>query len=116
MEEKQDIIEKKNTAKLDFFEKSDYFDRVFPSQKIQKPGYDLYGSTTTCLGIIAIFVFMKYGDLSVDQSKYLDNKKNSSNIFKGDMASCLLIVIFTIILERYVSRTDTKPIVKKGFS
>jgi hypothetical protein len=80
-----------------------------------KPGYDLYGTTTTILGIIAIFVFLKYGELSVDQQNYLSDKSNSSNIFKGDMATCLLIVIIVIILERYVNRTDTKPVINKGF-
>lgn len=48
------------------FEKIDYFDKLFPSLKIQKPGTDLYGSTTVFQSILAIFVFLEYGHMSVD--------------------------------------------------
>jgi hypothetical protein len=60
------------------------------------------------LGIIGLFIFFCYGNLSVDQSQFLKNSENNNNIFKGDMATCLLIVIIVVILERYVNRTDTK--------
>ena len=66
MNDKIDVVERKLQPKLDFFDKIQYFDRLFPSKRIQKPGYDLYGTTTTTLGIIGLFVFFCYGDLSVD--------------------------------------------------
>jgi len=110
LNDKNDLIERKVQPRLDFFDKIEYFDRLFPSKKIQKPGYDLYGTTTAVLGLIGLFVFFCYGFLSVDQSKFLQNQKNNNNIFKGDMACCLLIVIVVIIIERYVNRTDTKAV------
>jgi len=39
---------------------------VFPSLKIQKPGYDLYGSTTSFLMLLAIYVFVFWGQITVD--------------------------------------------------
>lgn len=47
-----------------WFEKQDYFERIFPSLKVQKPGYDLYGTTTSILGIIAIYIFIYYSDFA----------------------------------------------------
>lgn len=46
------------------FEKMEYFERLFPSLKIQKPGYDLYGTTTSILGIIFVFIFMYFSQYS----------------------------------------------------
>jgi len=66
LNEKADLIDRKTQPRLDFFDKIRYFDRIFPSKKIQKPGYDLYGTTTALLGIIGLFVFFCYGNLSVD--------------------------------------------------
>lgn len=42
------------------FENSNYIDGLFPSLKIQKPGYDLYGATTLVLFLILLFIFMFY--------------------------------------------------------
>jgi hypothetical protein len=61
-----DRIEKRDMPRLSWFERSKYFEKIFPSLKIQKPGYDLYGSTTLFLGILAIYVFLYYGNMSVD--------------------------------------------------
>ena len=41
--------------------------------------------------------------------------KESNNIFKGEMAVTLIIVIAIIIIERYVNRSDTKADTNKGF-
>lgn len=100
---------------MDVFERSAYFDQLFPSLKIQKPGYDLYGSTTSFLGVLAIYVFMCYGHMSVDQADYLRHSKNNNSIFKGNMVICLLTVILVIVIERYVNRSDTKAVDQKGF-
>lgn len=104
------IISDKNLPKQGFFEKNDYFDSVFPSLKIQKPGYDLYGSSTVFLTILALYVFIGYSSISVDQASLLDSVKSSNNIFKGEMAVSLIVVIIIIIIERYVNRSDTKAV------
>lgn len=98
----------------DFFDKSPYFDNLFPRLKIQKPGYDLYGSSTVFLAILAIYIFLFYSMISVDQAALLDSVKDSNNIFKGEMAVTLIIVIAIIIIERYVNRSDTKAMSKKN--
>jgi hypothetical protein len=113
LDDKIEMIQKKNVPKLGFFEKRQYFESVFPSLKIQKPGYDLYGSSTVFLTILAVYVFVGYSSISVDQASLLDSVKSSNNIFKGEMAVTLIIVIIIIIIERYVSRSDTKAVDKK---
>ena len=52
--------------RADVFDENPYFENVFPSLKIQKPGYDLYGSSTVFLAILAIFTFLFYPSISVD--------------------------------------------------
>jgi hypothetical protein len=61
----------KKAPKLGFFEKYAYFDGMFPSLKIQKPGYDYYGSSTLTLGILIIFTFTCYSSMSVDPATLL---------------------------------------------
>ena len=78
--------------------------------KIQKPGYDLYGSSTVFLTILALYVFIGYSSISVDQASLLDSVKSSNNIFKGEMAVSLIVVIIIIIIERYVNRSDTNAV------
>jgi hypothetical protein len=60
------------------------------------------------LALCALFVFMKYGSMSVDANDYLKNQ--NGGVFKGDMIGCLLVVIFVIIVERYCNRSDTKAV------
>jgi hypothetical protein len=110
LDAKTKIISDKNLPKQGFFENNDYFDSVFPSLKIQKPGYDLYGSSTVFLTILALYVFIGYSSISVDQASLLDSVKSSNNIFKGEMAVSLIVVIIIIIIERYVNRSDTKAV------
>lgn len=71
---------------------------------------DLYGSTTVFQSILAIFVFLNYSKMSVDQTEYLKSLKESNSIFQGEMAVVLIFVIIIIIIERYVNRSDTKAI------
>jgi hypothetical protein len=109
-DEKRDNLEQKSLPKSGMFERNVYFYKLFPSLKIQKPGYDLYGTTTCVLGITAAFVFLYYGNMAVDQSNYLANSSNVKTIFRGDMVLCLLTIILIIIIERYVNRSDTKAV------
>ena len=92
---------------MGFFEKSRYFDQIFPSLKIDKPGYDLYGTSTCILGLLTIYVFTCYQHITVDP-KMFKFMSGQTNIFNGEMALVVLILIILIIIERYTSRTDTK--------
>jgi hypothetical protein len=107
-------LESKTDPSFDFFDTSPYFENLFPSLKIQKPGYDLYGSSTIFLTILAIFIFLFYPLISVDQAALLDSVKSTNNIFKGEMAVSLIVVIAIIIIERYVNRSDTKAMSNKS--
>jgi len=58
---------------------------------------------------LAIFVLNYFEKLYVSQSDLLEGANfSNSGIFNGAMAVCLLTIVFIIILERYISRTDTK--------
>lgn len=105
-DEKFNNIEELKKPKLSIFENYSYFDRLFPAFKIQKPGVDYYGRTTFFLSVCAIFVFINYGQMAVDEENYLKNQ--NTNIFKGDMIICLLTIIAVIVIERYCNRSDTK--------
>lgn len=110
-----DELDKRTRPSIGYFEKREYFDKVFPALKIQKPGYDLYGTSTTVLAFLALYVFMFYQHLTVDKSifKFL---KGQSSIFGGEMALVVLSIIMVILLERYTNRTDTKAEVQKRLS
>lgn len=108
--EKVEFIRNKSNPKLGYFEKREYFEKLFPGLRIQKPGYDLYGSSTLVLSILAIYVFIFYASISVDQASLIDSVADSNNIFKGEMAVTLIAVISVIIIERYVNRSDTKAV------
>jgi hypothetical protein len=47
-----------------------YFEKIFPSLKIQKPGYDLYGTTTVILSLIALYIFLFYKNYTVDPNVF----------------------------------------------
>jgi predicted membrane protein len=96
------------------FEKSKYFNSMFPSLKIQKPGYDLYGSSTISLALLTIFVVTCYQHVTVDQ-KMFKFMTGQTSIFNGEMTMMVLFFITVIILERYTSRTDTKAVVEPKF-
>lgn len=75
--------------------------------KIQKPGYDLYGTSTAILGITCIYVFTNFQHITVD-SNIFKFMAGQTSIFNGDMAIVILCIIMVILIERYASRTDTK--------
>lgn len=109
IEDKMQQLEQKNLPEMTYFETWQYFDRLFPGLRVQKPGTDYYGSTTLLLAILAIFVLLNFEQLYVSQSDLLESANfNNSGIFNGAMAVCLLTIVFIIFLERYISRTDTK--------
>jgi hypothetical protein len=83
---------------------------IFPSLKIQKPGYDLYGSTTAVLMVMLIYIGAMFSSYTVDPKSFVGG---STDIFNWDFALTLVVVIFITIIERIASRTDTKKSTKK---
>ena len=63
-EDKFESLDDRILNRPGIFERTEYFERIFPSVKIQKPGYDLYGTTTSVLGIIFVFIFMYFSQYS----------------------------------------------------
>jgi hypothetical protein len=53
-----EIVIQKTRPRITIFEQNEYFSRLFPGITFQKPGYDLYGTTTMFLFILAIYVFL----------------------------------------------------------
>lgn len=51
---------------MGIFDKSKYFDKIFPGMKIQKPGYDLYGISTLIWVMIIIYVFVFFKNYTVN--------------------------------------------------
>lgn len=107
--EKFESIEDRVLNHPGWFERNPYFERIFPSLNIQKPGYDLYGTTTSILGFIGIYIFMYYESYSFSQMKF-DFAAGQSVVFPGEMAVTVLFIIMVIIVERYANRSDTKKI------
>jgi hypothetical protein len=107
---KEEEIERRSQPKLGLFEKSKYMEKIFPSLKIQKPGYDLYGCTTSIFACISVFVFVMYSKLTFDSSAFV---KGVSSVWTYDKALTMVVLIFIMILERIANRTDTKKVEKK---
>lgn len=111
LDDKLEEIDIRNKPKLDFFSKSKYFDKIFPGVKIQKPGYDLYGTATTMSVLIFIYVFLFFKQFTVNPDIF-EFVNGQSSIFKGDQAVTLFILLLIVVVERYSNRTDTKKIVE----
>jgi hypothetical protein len=62
--QKSNLIKMRNKPEMGIFERVRYFNRLFPDLKIQKPGYDLYGSTNLFLTAVIIFCFAKYDEFN----------------------------------------------------
>jgi hypothetical protein len=115
IEEYDEVYDKLEERKIEapgFFEKKTYFNKIFPSLKIQKPGTDLYGSTTFTLSLLTAFVFIFYARYTVSPDVFTFVKGQSS-IFKGEMAVTICFLLLIIIVERYANRTDTKHVEEK---
>lgn len=111
MKEKFHSIDERELSHPGWFERRPYFDRIFPGLKVQKPGYDLYGLTTTVLGVIAVYIFIFYDEYNYSWKRFEYGKQ--SVLFPMEMAGQLLLVIFVIIIERYANRSDTKKVEEK---
>tara|TARA_B110000285_G_scaffold20848_1_gene20189 strand:- start:15 stop:404 length:390 start_codon:yes stop_codon:yes gene_type:complete len=104
----------RNKPEMGIFEKSRYFGKLFPQLKIQKPGYDLYGSTNIFLAIVILFVFTSYDSFNVSEKTVIPGKE-SGNTFSNGLIFLVLGIIIVMLLERFVNRTATKaPMVNTG--
>lgn len=106
---KNKLIENRNSIpNPGFFEASPYFNNIFPELLIQKPGYDLYGSTTIFMFIMCIYIFSFYSEISVNYDNLIPKKADNTDIFDSGMILTLLFIVIIMIFERYANRTDTK--------
>jgi hypothetical protein len=104
----------RNKPEMGLFERVRYFNRLFPDLKIQKPGYDLYGSTNIFLTIVIIFCFMCFDEFNVSEKMVIPGKE-SGNTFSNGLIFLVLFVICIMLLERFANRTATKaPMVNQG--
>tara|TARA_B110000285_G_scaffold224371_1_gene281126 strand:+ start:116 stop:607 length:492 start_codon:yes stop_codon:yes gene_type:complete len=104
----------RNKPEMGIFEKSKYFNKLFPDLKIQKPGYDLYGSTNIFLTIVIIFVFACFDEFNTSEKMVIPGKE-TGNTFSNGLIFLVLFVIICMLLERFANRTATKaPVVNKG--
>lgn len=106
-------MKKRVQPKIGIFESSNYMDGLFPSLKIQKPGYDLYGTTTLVLFLILLFIFLFYERYTNDPQVFVFMHGQSA-IFKGEMGIMLTLISGIIIVERLANRTDTKAVNEDG--
>ena len=93
---------------MGIFESMKYFNKLFPQLKIQKPGYDLYGSTNIFLTIVILFVFIFFDDFNVSEAEVIPGKLAGNN-FSNGLIFLVLFIIMIMLFERIASRTATKP-------
>jgi len=72
----------------------------------------LYGTTTTILGIIAIYIFIYYSSFAFSLFTF-EFSKGQAVTFEAEMAVTVIGVIVVIIVERYANRSDTKKVEEK---
>lgn len=108
---KREALAERQRTELGFFESSPYFSRIFPSLKIQKPGYDLYALQSLVLGLCLVFVYV-FSDKYTASSSAYKFMKSQSVLFQYELAFVLVIIVFVLVLERIVSRTDTKKVIE----
>jgi hypothetical protein len=83
LDDKLEFIDIRKKPKLGIFDKSKYFDKIFPGIKIQKPGYDLYGTATFVSVLIFIYVFLFFKQYTVNPDIF-EFVSGQSSVFKGD--------------------------------
>ena len=96
-----------------------FFQRLFPRNKEEKPGKDLYLYTVLSQLAILFFLFLFFNRM--DGNKQSISESIQSNQFQGRMVVAILIVVMIILLERYsylkhISRAIQDAAIKKGVS
>lgn len=81
-----------------------YFKRLFPLVKEEKPGKDLYARITFWQFVIAIYIINLYQYIDARGTQILQN----TNQYSYNMTIMILIHVFVMILERYISRTNVR--------
>jgi hypothetical protein len=109
IEEKFNQLAERKKDKKGFFDSNPYYDTLFPSLKIQKPGGDWYGCTTVTLSFIALYIFMFFEKYTFDYNRFPFYKKESA-LLTGESSITVIAIIFIIIFERIANRTDTKSV------
>jgi hypothetical protein len=95
-----------------YFGKKNYFQRLFPSIKEQKPGIDMYASITFTQFIICFYLIKYYTQMDAYGTQNLENTSQ----FSINMVVMLFVQIFVMILERYIARTNVRVSIKKSTS
>jgi hypothetical protein len=114
--EKLDMVDLRKRPNLSMFDKNKFLQGIFPSLKLQKPGYDIYARTTFILILLFVYVFMFFSSFTVstiNSATLTTWASGQSEIFKTEMALLLIWILFVIIIERYSSRTDTKEVIQQ---
>jgi hypothetical protein len=97
-----------------FYQSIQYFRKLFPPIRIQKPGYDLYGLSTMILSITLFWVYWYDDKMTVNENMVIpDAKEVNGMVFKASMAITLFCVAVIMIFERYISRSDVSFIPKE---
>lgn len=113
VEEKEELekVSKKSTAtKLAAYiqrviYKNNYFSRLFPSAKEQKPGVDLYAAVFATQFLICLFLIFFYTKMSADVTNVTD--AITYNQFSGQMVVALFTQILIMILDRFLYKSKT---------
>lgn len=69
---------KKQSLIRRYFEKSNYFLRLFPVLKEQKPGKDMYASITFAQFIIVVYLIAFYTSMDAEGTQNLENSSQFS--------------------------------------
>ena len=85
--------------------KNQYFERLFPSLKEQKPGKDLYAVLATFQFLICLFMILFYTKMDADITNMSDSL--TYNQFSGHMVVALFLQILVMIIDRYMYKSKT---------
>ena len=90
-----------NRSEFENFEKpkENFFQRLFPRNKEEKPGKDLYLYTVLSQFMILFFLFVFFNKMNGNKQSISESIQY--NQFQGGMVIAIVIVIMIIILERY---------------
>ncbi len=102
-----DYLSKRKEQKvIGWIDRKDYFKRLFPPIQISKPGEDFLGSITFSLIFILyyLFAYFKFFTFSQDSLQFMENE---ASFFPEEFIIVACFVIFVLLFERIVNRTNT---------
>ena len=103
-----------HTKKSVFKKVKEFYNRLIPRNKKEKPGTDYYASTFIVQFCILIYIFAFFSQID-GESKDI-SEALQSNQFSGRMVLALIIQIFIILLERYFYLERTSQAVRLATS